>query len=39
MYLRMAKEKGAKIYTIDPRKTDTEVALADDWFPSETSNR
>lgn len=33
MYLRMAKAKGAKIYTIDPRKTDTEVALADDWFP------
>ena len=33
MYLRMAKAKGAKIYTIDPRKTDTDVALADDWFP------
>ncbi|MFJ7729444.1 DMSO/selenate family reductase complex A subunit [Neobacillus sp. NPDC097160] len=33
MYLRMAKAKGAKIYTIDPRKTDTNVALADDWFP------
>lgn len=33
MYLRMAKEKGAKIYTLDPRKTDTNVALADDWFP------
>lgn len=33
MYLRMAKEKGAKIYTIDPRKTDTDVSFADDWFP------
>lgn len=33
MYLRMAKAKGAKIYTIDPRKTDTNVAFADDWFP------
>ncbi|MBM4760839.1 DMSO/selenate family reductase complex A subunit [Bacillus sp. B15-48] len=33
MYLRMAKERGAKIYTIDPRKTDTNVSLADDWFP------
>lgn len=33
MYLRMAKERGAKIYTLDPRLTDTSVSLADDWFP------
>jgi len=32
-YLRMAKEKGAKIYTIDPRLTDTSVSFADEWFP------
>lgn len=37
MYLRMAKKKGAKIYTLDPRKTDTNVALADDWFPIKPS--
>lgn len=37
MYLRMAKAKGAKIYTIDPRKTDTNVAFADDWFPVKPS--
>lgn len=33
MYLRMAKERGAKIYTLDPRNTDTNVAFSDDWFP------
>ena len=37
MYLRMAKAKGAKIYTIDPRKTDTDVSFADDWFPVKPS--
>lgn len=37
MYLRMAKERGAKIYTIDPRLTDTNVAFSDDWFPVKPS--
>lgn len=32
-YLRMAKEKGAKIYSIDPRYTDTTTVFADEWIP------
>ncbi|HHX50072.1 MAG TPA: molybdopterin-dependent oxidoreductase, partial [Clostridia bacterium] len=32
-YLRQAKEAGAKIIVVDPRYTDTAVALADEWIP------
>lgn len=32
-YLQKAKEAGAKIYVVDPRQTDSAVALADEWFP------
>ncbi len=32
-YLQKAKEAGAKFYVVDPRQTDTAVALADEWFP------
>lgn len=32
-YLRKAKEAGAKIIVVDPRYTDTAVALADQWIP------
>ncbi|MDF2627591.1 MAG: dmsA [Symbiobacteriaceae bacterium] len=32
-YLRKAKEAGAKIIVIDPRYTDTALALADEWIP------
>lgn len=32
-YLRRAKEAGAKIIVVDPRYTDTAVALADQWIP------
>ncbi|PLR77450.1 dimethyl sulfoxide reductase subunit A [Bacillus sp. V3-13] len=32
-YLKKAKEAGAKIYVVDPRYSDTAVALADEWFP------
>jgi len=32
-YLRRAKEAGAKIIVIDPRYTDTAIALADEWIP------
>lgn len=32
-YLKKAKEAGAKIYVVDPRYTDTAIALADEWFP------
>lgn len=33
MYLRRAKEAGARIICIDPRYTDTALALADEWIP------
>ncbi len=33
MYLRMAKDRGIKIYVIDPRNTETVQGIADDWFP------
>lgn len=32
-YLKKAKEAGAKIYVVDPRYSDTAIALADEWFP------
>ncbi|OPY70421.1 MAG: Dimethyl sulfoxide reductase DmsA precursor [Syntrophorhabdaceae bacterium PtaU1.Bin034] len=32
-YLRLAKEAGARIIAIDPRYTDTAIALADEWIP------
>jgi len=32
-YLKRAKEAGAKIICIDPRYTDTTIALADQWIP------
>ncbi|MBM4761226.1 molybdopterin-dependent oxidoreductase [Bacillus sp. B15-48] len=32
-YLQKAKEAGAKIYVVDPRQSDSAVALADEWFP------
>ncbi len=32
-YYRKAKEAGAKVIVIDPRYTDTAVALADEWIP------
>lgn len=32
-YLRKAKEAGARIIAIDPRYTDTAVAVADEWIP------
>jgi anaerobic dimethyl sulfoxide reductase subunit A len=32
-YLKLAKEKGAKIIVIDPRYSDSAVALADQWIP------
>lgn len=32
-YLRKAKEGGSKIVVIDPRQSDTVVALADEWIP------
>lgn len=32
-YLKKAKEKGAKIIVVDPRYSDTAVALADRWVP------
>lgn len=32
-YLKLAKEKGAKIIVIDPRYSDSAVALADEWIP------
>lgn len=32
-YLRAAKDKGAKVTVIDPRYTDTVIALADEWIP------
>jgi len=31
-YLRLAKDKGAKIIVIDPRYSDTVIALADQWI-------
>lgn len=33
VYLREAKKRGAKIIVIDPRYSDTAVALADEWIP------
>lgn len=32
-YLKKAREKGAKIIVIDPRYSDSAVALADQWIP------
>lgn len=32
-FLRKAKEAGARIVLIDPRYTDTAVAIADEWIP------
>lgn len=32
-YLKLAKERGAKIIVIDPRYSDTAAALADEWIP------
>lgn len=32
-YVKKAKEAGAKIVVIDPRESDTAVALADEWIP------
>lgn len=32
-YIRKAKENGVKIVVIDPRESDTVVALADEWIP------
>ncbi|HLN61163.1 MAG TPA: DMSO/selenate family reductase complex A subunit, partial [Symbiobacteriaceae bacterium] len=32
-YLRKAKEAGAKIVVIDPRYTDTAIAVGDEWIP------
>jgi len=32
-YLRKAKEAGARVILIDPRYTDTAVAVADEWIP------
>ncbi|OIQ61354.1 Dimethyl sulfoxide reductase DmsA [Moorella thermoacetica] len=32
-YLRLAKEKGARVIVVDPRYTDTAVTLADEWIP------
>lgn len=32
-YVRKAKENGVKIVVIDPRQSDTAVALADEWIP------
>jgi len=32
-YLRLAKERGARIIVVDPRYTDTAVNVADEWIP------
>jgi len=32
-YMKLAKDKGAKIIVIDPRYSDTAIALADEWIP------
>ena len=32
-YLRKAKEAGARIISIDPRYSDTAIAVADEWIP------
>lgn len=32
-YVRKAKENGVKIVVIDPRQSDTAVAVADEWIP------
>ncbi len=32
-YLKLAKQKGAKIIVVDPRYSDSAVALADEWIP------
>lgn len=32
-YLRLAKEKGARIIVIDPRYSDTALTMADQWIP------
>jgi len=36
-YLARAKEKGAKIVSVDPRYTDTTAAFADEWVPIKPS--
>lgn len=32
-YVKLAKEKGAKVIVIDPRYSDTALSLADEWIP------
>lgn len=32
-YVKLAKEKGAKVVVVDPRYSDTASALADEWIP------
>lgn len=32
-YLKLAKDKGAKVVVVDPRYSDTASALADEWIP------
>ncbi|NQT47399.1 MAG: molybdopterin-dependent oxidoreductase, partial [Chloroflexi bacterium] len=32
-YMAQARERGARIISVDPRYTDTAVALADEWIP------
>ena len=32
-YIKLAKEKGARVIVIDPRYSDTVTALADEWIP------
>jgi len=36
-YLAQAREKGAKIVSVDPRYTDTTAAFADEWIPIKPS--
>lgn len=32
-YIKLAKDKGAKVVVVDPRYSDTAAALADEWIP------